>query len=89
MPAYGPSENAIGIPSGAIGTVVNVLPEGSLKPRNVQFRGPVNYSLAAQILFRKSDNSLWKDFHNVRMPNYECEVVIPYPFLDEIEIEYP
>jgi hypothetical protein len=70
--------------------VLNVLPEGSPKPSYVQFRGRVNYSLAAQVLFRKADNSeqMWKDFHNVRMSADESDVVIPYPVLDEVEIEY-
>jgi hypothetical protein len=90
IPAYGRSENPISIRRGAVGTVLDILPEGSSKPIYVHFQGRVNYSLAAQVLFRKAENSesIWKDMWNLRMPAGECDAVISYPFLDEIEIEY-
>ncbi|WP_146757987.1 hypothetical protein [Paraburkholderia unamae] len=90
MAAYGPSHNPLTLEAGAIGTVVNILREGAAKPDYVRFKGSLNYSLAAEILFRKADNSesMWKHFFITQMKNDECVVVIPYPPLDKLEIEY-
>ena len=65
-------------------------PERATKPQYVNFNGNMNWSLAAEVLFRKSDNSdvMWEDFHTVQMKNDECTVVICYPTLDTLEIEY-
>lgn len=90
IPAFGPSEHALSVRSGAIGKVCNILPEDAATPAYVHFKGHLNVALAAEILFRKSENSelMWKDFYNVRMKGDECKVVICYPTLDMLEIEY-
>jgi hypothetical protein len=90
MPAFGPSEHALSIKSGAIGRVCNILPRNASKPVYVHFSGPLNLSLAAEVVFRKSENSelMWKDFYNARMKGDDCKVVICYPTLDTLEIEY-
>ena len=90
MSGYGQSLYPLLIKSGAIGTVRNILPEGASKPRYVLFQTPMNHSLAAEVVFRKSDNTdaMWKELRNDLMPKDECVVVITYPQLDTVEIEY-
>lgn len=88
--AYGPSQMALSLRSGAIGRVRGILPENAKKPDYVHFKGKLNWSLAAEVMFRKSENSevMWRDFSNAHMKDGECTVIICYPILDTLEIEY-
>ena len=88
--AYGSSLTPLGIRSGSVGTIQRILPAGASKPSFVLFNGSVNYSLAAEIKFRKSENSevMWKDVSNSNMKQEEFLAIITYPALDMIEIEY-
>ena len=90
--AYGASANAIHIRAGAIGTIVNILPEEARTPSYVTFprvRLP-KLALAAEVRYRKADNTsaMWQDFFVRTMGDDEALVVIPRVTLDKLEVEY-
>lgn len=89
--AFGLSQNPLSLRPGAIGTIVNILPENSTRwPSYVRFTGSFNLSYAAEVVFKKSQNSdvMWRDFKTVHMNDDETTVVIVRSALDNLEIEY-
>jgi hypothetical protein len=89
--AFGLSQNPLRLRPGAIGIIVNVLPENSVRwPSYVRFTGSFNLSYAAEVVIKKSQNSdvMWKDFKTVHMNDDETTVVLVRPVLDNLEIEY-
>ena len=89
--AFGLSQNPLSLRPGAIGTIVNILPENSARwPSYVRFTGLFNLSYAAEVVFKKSQNTdvMWKDFKTVHMNDDETTVVLVRPVLDNLEIEY-
>jgi hypothetical protein len=88
--AFGPSFNALSLRAGAIGTILNILPEGGSTPEYVKFPRPPNLSLAAEVRYRRQDNTpvMWSDFRGGTSTEEELVVVIPRRALDGLEIEY-
>jgi hypothetical protein len=88
--AYGPSANPISIRAGAVGTIVDILPEGGRTPTYVRFPRLPNLALAAEVRYRRGENTavMWKDFYVSTMKEDEALVVIPRGSLDALEIEY-
>lgn len=86
---FGQSQIPLILGAGAIGTLVNVLPEGASRPRYVAFPGPLELSFAGEIVVRRADNSavVWTDMATVQMGPDEATVVIPRKTLDRLEIE--
>lgn len=88
--AFGPSANELRLRPGAVGTVVNILPKSAKPPHYVKYPRPLNLDFAAEVLFRKSDNSgvMWKDFYVLAMKSDEAYVVLSRSKMDKLEIEY-
>lgn len=88
--AFGPSANALHLAPGALGTIVNILPEGAALPAYVRFQTKLNTAFAAEVRFLRAENTeaMWRDFRNMWMPGNEAIVLITRPVLDTLEIEY-
>lgn len=91
-PCYGPSMSALILRSGAIGTIMNILPENSTMPSYVKFSGhKLDCTHAAEVLLQRSDNAgvMWKDFANMHVQGDETMVLVTYRALvSSFEIEY-
>lgn len=88
---FGPSMNSLHLRPGATGVLESVLPEGARLPAYVKFPGKLDLHWAAEVRFRRIDNTpvMWADFRTTQMYGDEAVVVITYPVLGRLEIEHP
>lgn len=87
--AFGPAANALHLRGGSIGTIVNILPEGAAVPRYVRYAYPLTTTYAAEVRFRRDQNTalMWSAFINMHMDPHENLVLVTYPQLLMMEIE--
>lgn len=88
---FGESTNPMTLRRGAVGTIVNILAEGSGCPDYVRFKGlPLDWSFAAEVIIEKTKNPeiVWKDLQMAGTTGKEIRVVIPRRVMDELEIEH-
>lgn len=87
--AYGPSFTALTLLPGAIGTILNVLPDMRSKPSYVKFSGQLNWVYAVEVEVTRAMNTahVWGAFANAHMNGGKATVVILRNVADTLEID--